>query len=125
MDIRDTLFFKQADLLLQVLPIISKNSNFALKGGTALNFFVRDLPRISVDIDLAYIPLDDRDIALSNINDHLQNVISQCKRMFSDVSVGSKKRNDLIYGLTINSGGVGIKIEPNTIIRGSVYPPEK
>jgi len=53
----DSVYFKQAELLLRILPIIDKEAAFALKGGTAINFFVRDLPRISVDIDLAYLPL--------------------------------------------------------------------
>jgi hypothetical protein len=47
----------QVDLLLQVLPQVAKEDSFALKGGTAINLFVRDMPRLSVDIDLAYNPL--------------------------------------------------------------------
>jgi predicted nucleotidyltransferase component of viral defense system len=51
---KDTVFFKQAELLLRILPLIHKEEAFALKGGTAINFFIRELPRLSVDIDLAY-----------------------------------------------------------------------
>ena len=54
---KDTVFFRQAELLLRILPLIYKEDVFALKGGTAINFFVRDLPRLSVDIDLAYLPV--------------------------------------------------------------------
>lgn len=32
------------------------NDIFALKGGTAINLFVRDMPRLSVDIDVVYRP---------------------------------------------------------------------
>ena len=46
------LYRAQADLLLQVLPHVAKEESFALKGGTAINLFVRDMPRLSVDIDL-------------------------------------------------------------------------
>ena len=42
----------QVDLLLQILPHIAKEEIFALKGGTAINLFVRDMPRLSIDIDL-------------------------------------------------------------------------
>ena len=42
---RNTVFFKQAELLLRILPLIHKEEMFALKGGTAINFFVRDLPK--------------------------------------------------------------------------------
>jgi len=54
---KDTVFFRQAELLLRILPMIHKEDMFALKGGTAINFLVRDLPRLSVDIDLAYLPV--------------------------------------------------------------------
>lgn len=51
-------------LLLQVLPFISNVDAFALKGGTAINFFIRDFPRLSVDIDLTYLPIKGRDESL-------------------------------------------------------------
>jgi len=44
-----------------VLPLVDREAVFALKGGTAINFFVRDLPRVSVDIDLVYLPIGERD----------------------------------------------------------------
>jgi hypothetical protein len=50
----DTVYFRQAELLLRVLPLVDREAVFALKGGTAINFFVRDLPRVPVDIDLVY-----------------------------------------------------------------------
>ena len=55
------IYKAQVDLLLQVLPYVAKEKIFALKGGTAINLFVRDMPRLSVDIDLTYLPLDSRD----------------------------------------------------------------
>jgi hypothetical protein len=42
---RDTVFFRQAELVLKMLPLVYKEDMFALKGGTAINFFIRDLPR--------------------------------------------------------------------------------
>jgi hypothetical protein len=58
-------YHRQARLLLSILPIIARYPIFALKGGTAINFFIRDLPRLSVDIDLTYLPANDRDTALT------------------------------------------------------------
>lgn len=52
---------RQVRLLLDVLPLVMNNSVFALKGGTAINLFIRDMPRISVDIDLTYLPIEPRD----------------------------------------------------------------
>lgn len=63
----DSDYFKQAQLLVRVLPAIAKEECFALKGGTAINLFVRDLPRLSVDVDLTYLLLDDWEIASANI----------------------------------------------------------
>jgi predicted nucleotidyltransferase component of viral defense system len=60
-----TLYPRQARLLLKILPLIERYPVFALKGGTAINFFIRDLPRLSVDIDLTYTPFDDRATALT------------------------------------------------------------
>ncbi|HUU41175.1 MAG TPA: nucleotidyl transferase AbiEii/AbiGii toxin family protein [Desulfatiglandales bacterium] len=64
---KDTVFFKQAELLLRILPLIHKEEMFALKGGTAINFFVRELPRLSVDIDLTYLHVNEREFALNDI----------------------------------------------------------
>jgi len=48
---------KQAGLLLEILPEVAKEECFAMHGGTAINLFVRDMPRLSVDIDLTYLPV--------------------------------------------------------------------
>ena len=57
-------FYPQVVLLLDVLPYIAKESCFALKGGTAINLFLRDFPRLSVDADLAYLGDESREEAL-------------------------------------------------------------
>jgi len=77
---RDTVFFRQAELLLRILPLIHKEEVFALKGGTAINFFVRELPRLSVDIDLTYLPISERDFALDDISHALIRVSKEIKR---------------------------------------------
>ncbi len=61
-------YLKQVRLLLELLTYVSAESNFALKGGTAINLFVRGMPRLSVDIDLAYLPIEDRVTTLQNIS---------------------------------------------------------
>ena len=71
---RNSPFFKQGELLIAVLPLVAKQKCFALKGGTAINLFVRDLPRLSVDIDLAYLPLKDREASLAGIDEGLQAI---------------------------------------------------
>ena len=61
------IYRRQVQLLVRVLPLVDTEKCFALKGGTAINLFYRALPRLSVDIDLLYLPIDDREIALLNI----------------------------------------------------------
>ena len=53
-------YIHQVELLLDVLPVVMKDRRLALKGGTAINFFYRDAPRLSIDIDLCYLPIEDR-----------------------------------------------------------------
>ena len=62
-------YTQQVRLLIRLLPIIAKESCFALKGGTAINLFYRPFPRLSVDIDLLYLPMDDRATAWGKIKD--------------------------------------------------------
>jgi hypothetical protein len=58
----------QVRLLLDVLPEVAKESCFSLHGGTAINLFVLNMPRLSVDIDLIYVPIQDRQESLDAIN---------------------------------------------------------
>ena len=67
-------YLNQADLLLQVIPHIAKEKALALKGGTAINLFLRNMPRLSVDIDLTYLPFDNRETALTNISGSLGKI---------------------------------------------------
>ena len=64
---------RQVELLVKVLPSVAEERNFALHGGTAINLFIRDMPRLSVDVDLTYLPIDDRTKALANIDSALEN----------------------------------------------------
>ena len=64
-------FLEQVRLMLQCLPIVMEDDAFALKGGTAINFFVRDMPRLSVDIDLTYLPIASREASLIAISNAL------------------------------------------------------
>ena len=123
---KDTVFFKQAELLLRILPLIYKEDVFALKGGTAINFFVQDLPRLSVDIDLTYLPVNDRDSALTEIRRSLLLISEQIRRKIAGARIIPKiiHGTEIVNGLIVERDSVTIKIEPNLVLRGSVYPPE-
>ncbi|NSZ56183.1 nucleotidyl transferase AbiEii/AbiGii toxin family protein, partial [Agrobacterium vitis] len=67
-------YMRQVELLVRTLPYIARQDVFALKGGTAINLFYRDMPRLSVDIDLTYLPIEDRDTTLSGIDAALDRI---------------------------------------------------
>ena len=69
-------YVDQVRLLLSVLPDIVREKVFALKGGTAINLFYRDMPRLSVDIDLTYLPVDDRETSLKDIDETLDRIMA-------------------------------------------------
>ena len=122
---KETLFFKQAELVLQVLPFFKSENVFALKGGTAINFFIRDLPRLSVDIDLTYLPINERKIALIDISERLEKLSSQIIKQFSKIKIVKKilSETKTTIALNIKRENVSIKIEPNFILRGTVFRP--
>lgn len=123
---KDTLYYGQAELVLDVLPFIDREEVFALKGGTALNYFVRDLPRLSVDVDLTYLPLTDREHALVDISAKLVRISETIKRAFSVITTTStfSSGSHYVKSLIVKRKDATIKIEPNLVIRGSVYPSE-
>jgi predicted nucleotidyltransferase component of viral defense system len=123
---KDRVFFRQAELLLRILPLIHKEEVFALKGGTAINFFVRDLPRLSVDIDLTYLPVNERDFALNDIRNALVRISGEIQKRIPGTKVTLRKIHgaNVLRGMVVEREGITVKIEPNLVMRGSVYPPE-
>lgn len=112
----------QVSLLLAVLPEVAKENCFALHGGTAINLFIRDMPRLSVDIDLTYLPLEDRETTLSNISDALERIKANIESTVKNIKIEHKKD---ISKLQISSKDAQIKIEVNQVCRGTIEPPEK
>jgi len=119
----DSPYFAQVRLLVAVLPIVARERCFALKGGTAINLFVRDMPRLSVDIDLAFVPVGDRATALAEIDAALGRISETLAgRPYGyRVSVG-KRQDGSVYGLLVSDRAAEIKIEVSPVLRGSVYP---
>ena len=113
----------QVDLLLQALPHVAKEEVFALKGGSAINLFVRNLPRLSVDIDLTYLPFDDRKTALSNISDALGRIKKRLEASIKGINVIPTPLNQgEDVKLNCQLKNAQIKIEVNTTTRGHIFP---
>ncbi len=124
---KDTEYFHQASLVLDILPLVNKDIRFALKGGTAINFFIRPLPRLSVDIDLTYLPIENREITLKNIDKALHELAEQIENNIPEVKVVPKylKEFNLWSAMQVHTAQARIKIEPNLIARGSVFSVEE
>ncbi len=73
------------------MPFVNTEACFALKGGTAINFFVRDSSRLSVDIDLVYLPLEDRPATLQGIDAALQRIATKIRRALPGAQVREQK----------------------------------
>lgn len=118
------IYREQVNLLLQVLPLVTEESCFALKGGTAINLFIQNMPRLSVDIDLTYLPTEPRIQSLQGIETALKNITDQVKKKFRHLKVQAihTKQDKHLHKLVIDSGLAKIKVEPNTILRGTLLP---
>lgn len=122
---QNSIYFKQVQLLVEVLPYVTIDKYFALKGGTAINLFVRDLPRLSVDIDLMYLPIESRNESLSNIAKifkDMSNTIESSMK-FTKVRKLYQRGDGELSKLQVERKGVRIKIEASPVIRGTVREP--
>ncbi len=115
---------QQVDLLLQVLPYVAKEKEFALKGGTAINLFVRDMPRLSVDLDLHFLPIKDRDESLQEIEAALRRIKMDLEKFINGIHVNLSKPKETDTDLKLNCqlNRAQIKIEVNSITRGKIAP---
>ena len=105
-------------LLLRLIPVMSKIDCFAIHGGTAINLFVQNLPRYSVDIDVTYIPVHSREESLLAIKYSLNVVKSKIKTLIPGIVV-QEKPNKLICTYQ----GIMVKIEVNDVKRGVITEP--
>lgn len=121
----DARYAAQVRLLVQVIPYVAAERCFALKGGTAINLFVRDLPRLSVDIDLAYLPSSDRQQALSDVRLALQRIADAVGRGLLQVVATVQANRDDELRVLVRNPLAQIKIEVSPVIRGTVHAPQE
>jgi predicted nucleotidyltransferase component of viral defense system len=108
-------FRNQVNLLLAVIPEVGKEECFALHGGTAINLFLRNMPRLSVDIDLTYVPIEDREVSVRKINEALLRIKSNIESVVPTVRV---THLPLALKLLISTKNAIVKLEVNQIKRG-------
>lgn len=116
------VYLDTARLMVQVAPLVFADKLFALKGGTAINLFVRDMPRLSVDLDLVFVDHRmGRNEALARINDAIRKAVDQLRQ-----------RGFQTYAATVANAGetklfvrrdkLEVKVEVNFVLRGTVHP---
>ncbi|SFO58503.1 Nucleotidyl transferase AbiEii toxin, Type IV TA system [Chitinophaga sp. YR627] len=116
----EEIYKKQVSLLLSVLPEVAKEQCFALHGGTAINLFVRNMPRLSVDIDLTYLPIEDRAASLKSIEEALERIRANIEKVIPGVKVAHRRD---AAKLQISAYKVDIKLEVNLVNRGALAAP--
>jgi len=115
-------YLATARLMAEIAPVVFESGMFALKGGTAINLFLREMPRLSVDLDLVFsdhrVP---RAEALKVINEALRVASSRLAK--HGVKVQTVSAADMgETKLLVQRNDLSVKIEVNTVIRGAVHP---
>jgi len=121
----DKTYADTVRLLLAIVPDVFANDIFAMKGGTAINLVVQDMPRLSVDIDVVYLPWQTpRDEALQAINQELAAIATRVASLGVQTRlVRSKDLGDT--KLIVENESSQVKIEVNVVFRGTVLPAER
>jgi predicted nucleotidyltransferase component of viral defense system len=119
------VYLDTARLLTQVAPAVLNTDAFALKGGTAINLFIRDMPRLSVDLDLVLVDHTlSREAALKRISETLDASAKQLQRLgFNIRTVAAANAPDT--KLFARRQNIEIKVEVNFVLRGLVGPVTK
>jgi len=111
-------------LLLAVAPVIFRKPTFALKGGTAINLFVRDMPRLSVDLDLVYTDHQaGRDDAMRMISSHLELIRADLNELGMTCHAATTQLGEELK-LFIERNRTRVKVEVNHVFRGTILPVE-
>ena len=114
----DLRFRNQVALLLRILPEIAREKDFALHGGTAINLFYHNMPRLSVDIDLTYLPFGTRVADLVQIRRNLLLISKRLVKTIPDIRVKTPVEVNDDMKLYCSIPGALVKVEVNTINRG-------
>jgi len=120
---KDT-YKNQVALLIDILLEIAKEENLALHGGTAINLFHLNMPRLSVDIDLTSIPFsDNRGEDLNKICQSLESVKNRLRTSFPYIRFEDEKRAEEELKLICTKDNATVKVEVNQINRGLIAAP--
>lgn len=115
------IYLETARLLTRVAPFVFVDDTFALKGGTAINLFVRDMPRLSVDLDLVFQNHTlARDEALAQINGAIRQASERLNRSGFKTHIPAAAAGET--KLLVRRDRIEVKVEVNFVMRGTVRP---
>jgi predicted nucleotidyltransferase component of viral defense system len=114
----------QVQLLVRLLPLVALERDLALKGGTAINLFWRNLPRLSVDIDLTYLPVADRATSLAAIDAAMRRLAGAVCAALPGSAGDLQGEDGAVRRLLVRDGGVQVKVEVTPVLRGVVFAAE-
>lgn len=120
----DKRYSDRVQLLVDILPVLAKETRFALKGGTAINLFEHDLPRLSVDIDLTWLPVQDFETGVSAISTALEQLAEalRARPLQLKVQTSGGANTGGITRLICSRGRARVQIETTPVMRGTVHP---
>jgi hypothetical protein len=120
----DKRYTDRVQLLVDILPTLAKETRFALKGGTAINLFEHDLPRLSVDIDLTWLPTQDFALDVAQISDALLRLAERLSAppLKLQVQTSAPEKGGFINRLIASRGRTRVQIETTPVMRGAVHP---
>lgn len=117
-------YLDQVRLLVDILPAVATEEDFALKGGTAINLFYRDLPRLSVDIDLTFLPIRERAQSLADIDAAMDRIAEAGSKVRGVTSSRIAGGGGGATRVLFQRGAATVKVETSPVTRGVVFEPE-
>lgn len=120
----DKRYAERVALLVSILPHLDSEPRFALKGGTAINLFEHDLPRLSVDIDLTWLPMQDFDTDATQIEEALKQIAQRLSAppLRLQVRTSAAEGARTVSRLIASRGRTQVQIETTPVMRGTVHP---
>lgn len=123
LDQRGERYAERVRLLIEILPMLASEPDFALKGGTAINLFEHDLPRLSVDIDLTWLRVRDYATDAKLITEALERLANSLRARPMNLRVqASLSEGGASNRLVVSRGRARVQIETTPVMRGTVHP---
>jgi hypothetical protein len=120
---RSSPYYRQVQLLVRALPYVADEPCFALRGGTAINLFHLPMPRLSVDIDLTYVPIEERGESLANARQALQRIANTMISSSPQLKARFQRNKEDELRVVVTEPDAQVAIELSPVMRGCIHEP--